>query len=160
MPGILVAYHSRSGNTEVMADAVAEGVRRGGVEADLRRIGEVKGDRLPDYEGIAVGSPTYYGMPAAPLMQMFEESVRVHGQMVGRPGIAFASAENLGGGAETVCMALLKMMLVHGMLALGHVRGSHYGPVSVGTPDAKVLEQCRAAGEALAGLVLRLRAQG
>lgn len=158
MAGILVVYHSRSGNTEAMAEAVVEGVRAAGVEADLRRPHEVKADELPGYEGIAAGSPAYYGMPAAEIMQMFDDSVVVHGQLAGRPGIAFSSAGNLGGGGETVCMGILQMMLVHGMVALGHARGGHYGPVSVGHPDGKVLEQCRAVGEALAKMVLRLRA--
>lgn len=158
MTGILVVYHSRSGNTEAMAKAVAEGVCAGGVEAVLRRPNEVRADDLLEYEGMAVGSPAYYGMPAAEIMQLFDDSVTIHGQLAGRPGIAFSSAGNLGGGGETVCMGILQMMLVHGMVALGHARGAHYGPVSVGHPDEAALTQCRAVGEALAKMVLRLRA--
>ncbi|MGQ9857935.1 MAG: flavodoxin domain-containing protein [Thermodesulfobacteriota bacterium] len=61
MKKVLVAYDSRTGNTERMAEWIAEGIRMGGHEADLRRIGQIKNEaELAGYDGYVFGSPTYH----------------------------------------------------------------------------------------------------
>ena len=62
MPKILVAYHSETGNTESMAELVAEGVREAGADVDLMSVEQVAVDDLPGYDGYIIGSPTYYGL--------------------------------------------------------------------------------------------------
>lgn len=58
---VLVAYDSRTGNTERMAQWIAEGIRMGGHEAELRRITEIrKEEELQGYDGYVFGSPTYH----------------------------------------------------------------------------------------------------
>ena len=61
MKKVLIAYDSRTGNTAKMADFVAEGVRMGGNEADLKKISSLKkeGD-LAGYEAYVLGCPTYH----------------------------------------------------------------------------------------------------
>lgn len=157
MERILVAYYSKSGNTRAMAEAVAEGVAEAGLEADSRPVPDLQAADLLDYAGYIFGSPTYYGLPAAAVKELFDESVAVHGRLAGRVGAAFASAANTGGGNETTVLALLQMMLVHGMVVVGVAQGDHYGPVSVGPPTARTLEQCRAHGRRVAELVQALR---
>jgi flavodoxin len=57
---VLIAYFSLSGNTETMAQYVAEGVRFSGNEAVIRKISEIKTpDDLAGYDGYIFGSPTY-----------------------------------------------------------------------------------------------------
>ena len=59
MAKIAVVFWSGSGNTETMANAVMEGVAKGGAEGELIRVGDFSADRIADYDGIlAVGSPT------------------------------------------------------------------------------------------------------
>jgi len=58
---VLVAYDSRTGNTERMAQWIAEGIRMGGHEAELKRITEIKKEsELEGYDGYVFGSPTYH----------------------------------------------------------------------------------------------------
>ncbi len=61
MKRILVAYMSKTGNTEKMAENIAEGIRLSGNEADLKKISALKkAEELKNYDGYVFGSPTYY----------------------------------------------------------------------------------------------------
>lgn len=153
---ILVCYHSKTGNTKKMAEAVAEGVLEGGGKPFLTRPGEFEIAQLLDYHGYIVGSPTYYGQMAAPIKEMFDTSVVLHGRLAGRVGAAFSSSSNIGGGNETTCLNIVHMMMVHGLLVLGSPQGDHYGPVSVGAPTERVFSQCRLLGNRVAKFARRL----
>jgi len=153
MSGILVLYHSRTGNTEKMARAVAEGARELGADASMAKAEGFKAEKLKDFAGIAVGSPTYYGTMAAEVKRVFDESVKFHGELEGKAGGAFTSSANLAGGNETTILDIVHAMLVHGMVVQGTHAGDHYGPVAVGAPDGRALEGCRALGRRLARLV-------
>jgi NAD(P)H dehydrogenase (quinone) len=56
---ILVGYHSRTGNTKKMAEAIAKGIKKEGVEVDLLDVNKIKPDDLLNYEALIFGSPTY-----------------------------------------------------------------------------------------------------
>lgn len=61
MKKVLVAYDSRTGNTERMAQWIAEGIRMGGHEAELKKITQIKNEsELAGYDGYVFGSPTYH----------------------------------------------------------------------------------------------------
>ena len=57
MAKIAVVFWSGSGNTEAMANAVVEGVKKGGAEAELIRVGDFSADRIADYDGVLMGCP-------------------------------------------------------------------------------------------------------
>ncbi|HEY3347529.1 MAG TPA: NAD(P)H-dependent oxidoreductase [Nitrospirota bacterium] len=152
MAKVLIAFYSRSGNTEKMAHFVAEGVKDAGSEPVVKPITEVSLDDLLDADGIIIGSPTYYGLPSAEVIKLINDSVKLHGRLEGKAGGAFSSAANIGGGNETVLMAIIQAMLVHGMVVQGIPKGDHYGPVSIGAPDDRVTKQCRQLGERVAKL--------
>lgn len=156
MARILIAYYSRTGNTQKMADGVGEGVTQAGVECDIMPVADVDIDALTGYDGIILGSPTYYGHPAAELKQLVDGSVVHHGQLTGKIGGAFATCGVMGGGVETTVRAILDAMLVHGMIIQGTPSGGHYGPVTIGAPDAKTLKECAALGARVAALVQML----
>ena len=152
MGKILVTYYSRGGNTKAMAELVVEGAADAGAEVDLRAVEDVKAEDLLKYDGLVVGSPTYYGHMAAEVKKLFDESVRFHGRLEGKVGGAFSSAANIGGGNETTIRGILDAMLIHGMIVRGSCHGDHYGPVSIGKPDDRVVEQCKALGARVAKL--------
>lgn len=61
MKRVLIAYFSLTGNTEKMAQFVAEGVRFSGQQAVIKKISEIKTvDDLNGYDGYIFGSPTYH----------------------------------------------------------------------------------------------------
>lgn len=147
---ILIIYTSKTGNTEKMAIGVKEGAEKAGASVELKKTGEVSASELSGADGIIIGTPTYYGLPSADIKQLLDESVRHHGSLEGKAGGAFSSAANIGGGNETAIMALLQAMLIHGMVIPGTSSGDHYGPVSIGAPDERVLKQCAELGRRVA----------
>ncbi|MFH1239536.1 MAG: NAD(P)H-dependent oxidoreductase [bacterium] len=153
MSRIVVIYYSRSGNTKKMAELVAEGVKEESISVDLQKVEEFDVESLPEYEGIIIGSPTYYGSMAAPLKQLFDDSIRFQGDLEGKIGGAFSTSANVGGGNESTVMGILKAMLAHGMIIQGCPLGDHYGPIAVGAPDERSGPQCKQLGRKIALLV-------
>lgn len=61
MHKVLVAYVSRTGMTEKMANYIAEGVRLAGHTAELLKIAQIKSEKeLEGYDGYIFGCPTYH----------------------------------------------------------------------------------------------------
>jgi len=156
MAKVLVAYHSRTGNTEKMAQLVAAGARSAGVEVVIKPVAEISASELLGYEGLILGSPTYYGNMAWEVKRLLDESVQYHGQLAGKVGGAFSSSVNVGGGNETTILALLEALLIHGMVVQGSAHGDHYGPVAIKGPDSRSTPQCEALGRRVGELVRKL----
>jgi flavorubredoxin len=60
MPKAIIIFETRKGNTELIAEAIQEGMKQSGVDVQLKRISEVNIAELADYTGIILGSPTYH----------------------------------------------------------------------------------------------------
>lgn len=157
MSKILIGYYSRTGNTKRMAELIAEGVKAAQTDVDLKPVDEITAADLAGYDGIILGSPTYYGLLASEVKKLLDESVKFHGKLEGKAGGAFSSSANIAGGNETTVMSIINAWLIHGMVVQGDPKGNHYGPVSIGYPDARVEAECRRYGERIAGLVARLK---
>ncbi len=151
MSQILIVYYSRSGNTEKLAKAVAEGVREGGGAPSLKSVDDADIHELPDYDGIIAGSPVYYGMMAAELKKFFDESVIVRRKLFNKVGAAFATGAHRTGGKETTLISILQAMLINGMIVVGDPfeTGGHYG--AAGSDDVG-LKEGRALGKRVAEL--------
>ncbi|MFC2014514.1 flavodoxin domain-containing protein [Chloroflexota bacterium] len=68
MSKVLVAYFSLSGNTEKMANYIAEGLRFSGQQVTVKKISEIKSvEDLSGYDGYIFGSPTYHLDAAEPV---------------------------------------------------------------------------------------------
>ena len=57
MSKIAVVYWSGTGNTEAMANAVAEGAKAAGAEAEVLTCAEFDAGRIEEYDAIAFGCP-------------------------------------------------------------------------------------------------------
>ena len=156
MAKILVIYYSQSGNTKKMAEKVVEGIKQEALEADLKSVEAVEPKQLLEYQGIVVGSPTYYGTMAYQLKELLDRSVSFHGKLDGKVGAAFSSSANVAGGNETTILDILNAMLIHGMIVQGDPQGDHYGPVAIGAPDNRSTKQCLRFGARIAKLVKKL----
>ncbi len=156
MAKILVIYYSQSGNTKKMAEVVAEGIKQQAVAVDLKEVEVVKPEELLEYQGIIIGSPTYYGTMAYQLKKLFDASVSFHGKLDGRVGAAFSSSANIAGGNETTILDILNAMLIHGMIIQGDPQGDHYGAVAIGAPDSRSKSNCLRMGARIAKLVKKL----
>ena len=152
----IVIYYSRSGNTKQMGEIIAKAMNDAGVETELRSVDKVKVDDLLRFDAIVIGSPTYYGGMAAQVKQLIDDSVVKHGQLDGKVGAAFSSSANIAGGNETTILSIVQAMLISGMIIQGDPQGDHYGPVSIGKPDARAEKLCARWGKRIAELTKKL----
>ncbi|MCK5172064.1 MAG: NAD(P)H-dependent oxidoreductase [Planctomycetes bacterium] len=152
----LVIYYSRSGNTKQMATTIADAMSDAGLSTKCKSVEQTSVDDLVSADAIVIGSPTYYGHPAAQIDQLFDDSVKKHGKLNGKVGAAFTSSANIGGGNETTINNILNAMMIHGMVIQGDPQGDHYGPVSIGKPDERVITQCTRRGKRVAELTKKL----
>jgi flavodoxin len=62
MSKVLIVYATRTGETQNIADLIAEGVRFAGHESTVASVKEVKNESdLDGYDGYVFGSSTYHG---------------------------------------------------------------------------------------------------
>jgi len=155
---ILVVYDSKTGHTEKMAFAVAEGAKQlSGVGIVVKKADETDIEDLLSADGIIMGSPTYYGQMSAKLKALIDKSVKIHGELEGKVGAAFTSSGGTASGAETTLLSILEAMLVHGMIIQGRSHDKHYGAAAVGSPSDKELRFCKELGERTAKLITKLK---
>ncbi|HEY8424252.1 MAG TPA: flavodoxin [Clostridia bacterium] len=57
MAKILIVYWSGTGNTEKMAELIAQGASQAGAQVDLKNVALASPEMLDDYEIAALGSP-------------------------------------------------------------------------------------------------------
>lgn len=160
MAKVLVVYHSRTGNTARMAEAIGEGAKSSGAVVSVKKAGDVSLDDLKAADGIIIGSPTYYGQMAAEIKKLFDGSSPVRGQLEDKVGAAFTSSGSPDGGNQTTLLSIIEAMLIHSMIVVGDPMeaGGHYGAVAVGNPNEKVLDACRLLGLRVGNLVKKLAA--
>ena len=95
MKKVLIAYISRAGHTQQMAEYIAEGVRIAGCDVELKTASACKTEKdLLGYDAYIVGAPTYHRtMP--PIMESFL-FVAQQAKLAGKPGGAFGSYTHSG----------------------------------------------------------------
>ncbi len=142
MTKILVLYYSMYGHIEVMAQAVAEGVREvEGVEVVVKRVPEtipegqaraigVKLDQsapiatieeLADYDAIIFGTPTRFGNMTAQMRNFLDQTggLWTKGGLIGKVGSVFTSSATQHGGQESTILSFHTTLLHHGMVIVG-----------------------------------------
>ena len=95
MRKVLIAYFSLSGNTEKMAEYIAEGLRFSGQQAVVRKISDIKNFKdLNGYDGYIFGSPTYHRDMAEPMKTFLFLPKKT--ELEGKPAGAFGSYTHSG----------------------------------------------------------------
>ena len=90
MKKALIAYFSRGGTTETMAQYIAEGIRIAGFEVELKKIADVTSEKdLAGYDALVFGSPTYHLDMPEPLRRFL--SIAEKARLAGKAGGAFSS---------------------------------------------------------------------
>ena len=158
MAKVLIVYFSHGGNTRKMAEALAQGLKAQGLAVGLKKVADATNDDLAAADGILLGAPCYFGSMAAPMKQFIDESIALFGKgaLTGKPGGAFASTGGIGGGGEMTIVSMLSGLLIHGMVVQGLRKGGHFGPLAIGEPDQRVLDECQLYATQFADLVKRL----
>jgi len=152
----LVCYFSKTGNVREMALVISDTLRLSGLEVTTKPVTETVVDELKEYDCIIIGSPTTYGSMSWPVKKLLDESVKLHGELVGKIGGAFTSCAFLGGGNESTLMGILKALLIHGMIIQGNPNKNYFGPVSLGAPNEQAKADCIAYAKNIAGVAKKL----
>lgn len=140
MPRVLVLYYSRTGNTEKMAKAVAEGAKTvERVEVELSYY--VPPETLSNFDAIVIGVPTYHHDMTLDLKNLFEEAAAKNIILKGKTGAAFGSY-GWSGEAPRLVLEILKnkfeMQVTESPLLAKYV------------PDQSALEKCKELGKRIA----------
>lgn len=139
---VSVVYWSGTGNTQAMAEAVAEGIREGGAEAVLLEVGKADAAALAGENAFALGCPS---MGAEQLeeseMEPFVEALE---PLVSGKRILLFGSYGWGDGEWMRDWA-------ERMKNAGAVLIREEGLIANEAPDDGALEECRAAGKELAG---------
>ena len=140
MSKIIVAYWSQTGNTEAMANAVGEGIKAAGGEADVVPVSAVSVDELKAASSFALGCPAM-GAEVLEESEMEPFVEEVEGFAAGKK-IALFGSYGWGDGEwmriwESDCMTLGVTMACEPVICNA-------------TPDEAAGAECEALGEALA----------
>jgi flavodoxin len=95
MKKIMVAFFSRAGKTEKMAEAIAEGVRFSGNTAEVIKIADIKNEKdLQGFDAYIFGCPTYH----KDMTDNFKTFLFLveKGKLAGKLGGAFGSSTHSG----------------------------------------------------------------
>jgi len=171
---VLVVYHSLTGNTRKMAEAVVQGAKRQpGVTVTLRNIGEVAPLELETADGLVLGCPTYFAnVPGEMKAVMDDWNWKLGIDFTDKVGGAFSTGGGQVGGKEHVVMSLLMFMLSNRMIVVGPLyrndaTGSIWGepgaaamtgPLDVGVSPEE-LDAARRLGERVATVAARVRGE-
>jgi len=121
---VLVAYHSLTGNTERMAEAVVEGAKSVvGTEVVLKRVGQITADELFSADAIIVGSPVYWSNMSGEVKTFFDNwqfkfGVYPEFKMKDKIGAAFATGGQVSSGKEVTMLTILAAMLGNQMIVV------------------------------------------
>lgn len=121
---ILVTYHSLSGNTERMAEAVVAGAESvAGTQAVLKRVGQVTADDLFSADAVIVGSPVYWSNMSGEVKTFFDNwqfkfGVFPEFKMKNKVGAAFATGGQASSGKEVTMLTILAAMLGNQMIVV------------------------------------------
>lgn len=101
MPRLLIVFHSQSGHTARMAEAVLRGAStETGVEIVCKRAFDTTIDDLLGCQGLIIGTPENFGYMSGAIKDFFDRTYYpAEGRTVGLPYAIFISAGNDGSGA-------------------------------------------------------------
>lgn len=161
LPGvkILVTYHSLSGSTERMAEAVVEGAKSvPNTVVVLKRVGAVTAEDLFSSDAVIVGSPVYWSNMSGEVKTFFDNwqfkfGVFPEFKMKNKVGAAFATGGQVSSGKEVTMLTILAAMLGNQMIVVSG--GGAFGASATTEGDSpgidkKELADARALGQRVA----------
>jgi NAD(P)H dehydrogenase (quinone) len=161
-----VAYHSLSGYTERMAEAVVEGAKSvTGTDVVLKRVGQVTADDLFSSDALIVGSPVYWSNMSGEVKSFFDNWQFKFGvfpdfKMKNKVGAAFTTGGQVSSGKEVTMLTMLAAMLGNQMIVVSG--GGAFGASATTEGDSpgidkKELADAKALGQRVADVTRVIR---
>ena len=140
LPRVIVLYYSRTGNTEKMAKAVAEGAKNV-QDVEVKLMLHATPEQLSNADAIIIGMPTYHHDVTSDMKKLLEETAFKGINLKGKIGATFGSY-GWSGEAPRLILEIMKnrfdMEVLEPPLLIKY------------TPDEKGIEECRRLGKNVA----------
>jgi len=172
---ILIAYDSRTGNTETLAKAVAEGVGTvEGVQSVVRKQDDVANAEIKDSDGVLLGSPVHWANLSADTKRFIDRIGRILGNAgelgadstpANRTAGAFVTGGSVASGKELARISILSSLMGLKFVLIGGEDAGGFGtlgpqattgPSDPGLSEAE-LEEARRFGARFATLTKQLK---
>jgi NAD(P)H dehydrogenase (quinone) len=167
---ILIAYHSETGNTEKIAQAIRKGAAAvTGTEVIMRKLADVKDPEILQADGIVVGTPVQWSNASTETRRFLDRvgdvlwKAKLNGD--GRTAGAFCTGGGVAMGKEMARLSILSALLTMRFTVIGGVDDQGFGtmgpeattgPADPGVSD-KEQEEARAFGERFAKMTRQFR---
>ena len=147
MAKLAIVYFSGSGNTEKMANLIAEGAKKAGADVQtVKASSSMDVAKIAQADAFALGSPDYFSYVAGELKIFFDRAYAQSMPMKDKPYVAFGS--HGGGGQVVKCIDKLAQSLKMKQAAEGVlVQGA---PTTAADVDA-----CKKLGGAVAAAAMK-----
>lgn len=163
---VLVTYHSLTGNTERMAEAVVEGAKSvPDTTVMLKRVAQVTAEDLFSSDAVIVGSPVYWSNMSGEVKTFFDNWQFKFGvfpdfKMKNKVGAAFATGGQISSGKEVTMLTILAAMLGNQMIVVSG--GGAFGASATTEGDSpgidkKELADAKALGQRVASVAKLIR---
>lgn len=129
---LLMIWHSQSGSTARLADAVAEGATECADEVELRRLRALDAglDDLLWAQGLLIGTPENFGYLSGAVKDFLDRTYYpAQGRCTGLPWAMFVSCDNDGRGAvaalERIALGYQWKRVAEPLIARGELQDAH-----------------------------------
>lgn len=91
-PKLLIIYDSNTGNTERVAEAVAEGIKQvPDVTVEMKRTENIEAQDIIDADGYAFGSPSHFSIMSGKILTLLKNLYSIRDKMAGKPMAVFTT---------------------------------------------------------------------
>jgi NAD(P)H dehydrogenase (quinone) len=125
MKSLAIVYHSAHGHTEHIAHHIAAGANRiAETQVQILRADELTRapERLRDFDGLILGSPTYLGGVSGPFKSFMDATGRMwkHQQLRGKLASGFTVSSLPAGDKQSTLLSMFVFAMQHGMIWIGN----------------------------------------
>ena len=125
MKSLAIVYHSAHGHTEHIAHHIAAGANLiAGTQVQILRADELtrSPERLLDFDGLILGSPTYLGGVSGPFKSFMDATGRMwkHQQLRGKLASGFTVSSLPAGDKQSTLLSMFVFAMQHGMIWIGN----------------------------------------
>ena len=146
-PKILIIYSSRTGNTEKLAKAVAEGAKQvPGVTVEIMRSESVTPEDVIGADGYAIGSPSHFSIMSGQILTLLTDLYFIREKIAGRPMAVFTT----GAGGQVTALENIERII-----GVFNPRFVKPGLAIEGAPNEADRVQAAKLGEKLARAVVK-----
>jgi flavorubredoxin len=112
MADVMIAYTTRGGSTKKIAEAIAEGIRMEGLEAEVVSLSTIKDEKpLVGYRAYVFGAPTYHGEMIQPMKTFLFLAEKAN--LEGKVGGAFGAYGWSGEAPERIYQTMKNIFKMH-----------------------------------------------